>query len=81
MKIKIELEYPIEQIEFFAQSRNKPTEENINDFVGRFLTTLIAENIVVPFIDKIQQERRMEEVVIRDEMLKNAIGGISLTVV
>ena len=80
MIIKIELNYPQEQIEFFAQSRNKPGDENINDFAVRCLTELLTDQIVAPFIDNVQKQRRAEEAEMLQGMRSNAQAGINITV-
>jgi hypothetical protein len=80
MKIKIELEYPDEQIAFFAESKKKPEDKDLNTFTQEFLTNLLIEKIVEPFIDNTIKQRREEETQILETMRSNAQAGINITV-
>ena len=80
MKIKIELNYPDEQIAFFAQSRNKPEDKEIGEFCSDFLTTLLTQVITQPFQDNLLATRREEEREMIRVMGDNAQAGITVTV-
>lgn len=80
MKINIELNYADEQIEFFAQSKNKPQDESLNDFAVRCLTEILTERIVEPFINNTVRVRREEENALIEDMRNNAQAGITISV-
>jgi hypothetical protein len=80
MKINIQLEYPQEQIEFFAQSKNKVEDKDLGEFCQEYLTDILKSVIVQPFIDNIKAERYKEEQQIVKGMEDNAQAGITISV-
>lgn len=80
MKVKIELEYPNEQIEFFAQSKGKAESQDLAVFCESFLTEQLAQIIVQPFHDNLRTTREQEGKELFDAMQRNAQAGITISV-
>ena len=80
MKIKIDLEYPDEQIEFFAQSKGKAESQDLGTFCESFLTEQLAQIIVKPFHDDLRTTREQEGKELFETMERNAQAGITISV-
>ena len=80
MKIIIELEYPDEQIEFFAKNKGKADSQDLSVFCESFLTEQLAQIIVQPFHDNLRTTREQEGKELFKTMERNAQAGITISV-
>ena len=80
MKILVELNYPDEQIQFFADSLGKAPEKDLNEFAIEYLTELLKNTIVAPFIDSATDAKYQEAQALKATYEANAQAGIKISI-